>query len=189
MRILVTLDSSKFAEAVLGPAANLTGTSNAEVHLIQVVKPSQAGTTRAKTGVGVPQSWGELGIPGVFGETIPEEPGGIVAETKVQAEERLLRQAEEYLDDVAARFFPEGAVRKVVVGRNPAEEIAGYASREKGRPDRDSHSRQDRPGQGDDGERCRRTAEGSGGAPISGTSGGVVLRHFRLSRPFSIPVG
>ena len=40
-------------------------------------------------------------------------------------------EAEEYLDDVAARFFPGGAVKKVVVGQNPAEEIANYASEEK----------------------------------------------------------
>ena len=189
MRVLVTLDGSKFAEVVLGPAANLTGTSNAEVHLIQVVKHSEAGTTRAKTGVGVPHSPGEMRLPGELGGTIPKGVGGTAVEPGVPAEEQSLRQAEEYLADVAARFFPEGAVRKVVVGRNPAEEIASYASREKGRPDRDSHSRQDRPGQGDDGERCRRAAEGSGGAPISGTSGGVVLRHFRLSRPFSTRVG
>ena len=131
MRILVTLDGSKFAEAVLGPAANLAGSSNAEVHLIEVVKPSEARTTRAMVGVGEPPWRGELSTPGVFGGSIPEEPGGIAAETRIQAEERLLREAEEYLDDVAARFFPRGAVKRVVVGQNPAEEIAKYASEEK----------------------------------------------------------
>ncbi len=58
MRILVTLDGSKFAEAVLGPAANLAGTSNAEVHLIKVVKSSEAGATRAEAHVGKPHSRG-----------------------------------------------------------------------------------------------------------------------------------
>ena len=131
MKILVTLDGSKFAEAVLGPVAGLAGTSNAEVHLIQVVKPSEAGTTRAKTGVGVPQSRGEMRWPAEFGGTIPERAGGTAGETGVPAEDRPLREAEEYLADVAGRFFPEGAVKKVVVGQSPAEEIAGYASREK----------------------------------------------------------
>ncbi len=131
MRVLVTLDGSKFAEAVLGPAANLAGTSRAEVHLIQVVNPSEARTTWAMTGVGAPRSHAVMGMPSVFGGTIPEEPAGIAAETKVQAEERLLREAEEYLDDVAARFFPMGAVKKVLVGQNTAEEIASYASQKK----------------------------------------------------------
>jgi nucleotide-binding universal stress UspA family protein len=131
MRVLVTLDGSKFAEAVLGPAAGLSGASKAEVHLIQVVKPSEARTTRTMTGVGVPQSPGEMRWPAEFGGTIPKGVGGTAVEPGVPAEGRPLRQAEEYLADVAARFFPEGAVRKVVVGQNPAEEIAGYASREK----------------------------------------------------------
>ena len=131
MRVLVTLDGSKFAEAVLGPAAKLAGSSKAEVHLIEVVKPSEARTAWAKTGVGEHHSRGGMGMPGVFGGAVPEVPGGIAAETRVQAEERLLREAEEYLDDVAARFFPQGAVKKVAVGQNPAEAIASYAAEKK----------------------------------------------------------
>ena len=74
MRVLVTLDGSKFAEAVLGPAAGLAGTSKAEVHLIQVVKPSEAGTTRAKTGVGEPHSPSKMRWPGEFGGTNEYSP-------------------------------------------------------------------------------------------------------------------
>ena len=38
MRMLIALDGSRFAEAVLTPAAELAARSAAEVHLVEVVK-------------------------------------------------------------------------------------------------------------------------------------------------------
>jgi nucleotide-binding universal stress UspA family protein len=42
MKILIPLDGSQFAEAVLKPAADLAAAAKAEVHLIEVVRPSEA---------------------------------------------------------------------------------------------------------------------------------------------------
>ena len=89
MKVLITLDGSKFAEAVLGPAANLSGTSYAEVHLIEVVKPFEAKTAWAESGFGEPDSPNEMDLPGPFGGSLPEGASGVAAETKVQAEEGL----------------------------------------------------------------------------------------------------
>ena len=131
MKILIPLDGSKFAETILKPAAKLAASANAEVHLIQVVKPSEAKTTWASSRGVEAHSSSELIVPGLLGGSLSEVAGGVVAETRVQAEERFLREAEDYLDGIAHRFFPHGVEKMVVMEDDPAKEIADYARREK----------------------------------------------------------
>jgi nucleotide-binding universal stress UspA family protein len=60
MEIMVTLDGSSFAEAVVEPAAQLARESKlAEVYLVRVVDPSDAHSTV----IGAPEYEGTLRIP------------------------------------------------------------------------------------------------------------------------------
>jgi nucleotide-binding universal stress UspA family protein len=45
MKIMVTLDESRFAEAVVEPAAQLAREAKAEVYLVQVLDPSDVHST------------------------------------------------------------------------------------------------------------------------------------------------
>jgi nucleotide-binding universal stress UspA family protein len=116
MKILIPLDGSKFAEAVLEPAAQLAARSTAEVHLIRVVNPLDVRRTRTQA----------LSSRGPGAGTVLGAP----PETIRQSEEWTLRAAEEYLNQVANSYFPYGAVKKAVVGPNPAEDILSYAQHE-----------------------------------------------------------
>jgi nucleotide-binding universal stress UspA family protein len=102
MKILIPLDGSKFAEAVLKPTADLAATTKAEVHLIEVVRPSEAR-----------EMYIELSSP---------TPHGAMG-AKAQVEERLYQRAQDFLNDVAQRFFPGGATSKIVISGSPAKEI------------------------------------------------------------------
>ena len=108
MKVLITLDGSKFAEAVLGPAANLAGTSNAEVHLIKVVKPSEAKTTWAKTGVGEPHSPGEMGMTGALGGLSPREPAVSPRKPRFRPKRGCAERQRNTWMTLLAASFPEG---------------------------------------------------------------------------------
>ncbi len=126
MKILILLDGSDFAEAVLEPAAELANRAGAEVHLMEVVKPSEAHTIWTKPPpIGRESLLPPYSIGVAVGLAVPKE--GVAAETKVQAEERAYQEAEEYLERIAGSFFPKGAVKEVAFGEEPAKEIANYA--------------------------------------------------------------
>ncbi len=128
MKILITLDGSEFAEAILEPIKELAAISAAEVHVIEVVKPPAGSTGWAQAPSTDPHALGESVIAGAFGT---QEPLGRPADTSVQAEERTRQAAEDYLGSVSARFFPHDMTREVVLAEDPAEAILGYARREK----------------------------------------------------------
>jgi nucleotide-binding universal stress UspA family protein len=111
MKLLITLDGSKFAEEVLGPAAELAARSGAEVHLIEVVKESKLYPTWAS----------------------PEHPieMAVLVETAAEAVERTSCEAKDYLHSASTRFFHGEAKTKVEVGEDPAKEILDYISLEK----------------------------------------------------------
>ena len=133
MKLLIALDGSKFAEEVLGPAAELAARCGAEVHLLEVVKESESRPTRfisptAGCVLGAGYEW-PRGVP----MRSPEHPieMGVLVETAAQAEERTCCEAREYLDGVARRYFHGVAKTKVMLGENPAEEILDYIELEK----------------------------------------------------------
>jgi nucleotide-binding universal stress UspA family protein len=136
MKLLITLDGSKFAEEVLAPAAELATRSGAEVHLIEVVKESSlhpTWTTAPYMEGAFRGDYDEYEWPRGVPMGSPEYPieMGVLVETAAQAEERTCRVAKEYLDSVAGRFFHGEAKTKVMVGEDPAEEILDYIRREK----------------------------------------------------------
>ena len=92
MKILIPLDGSKFSEAIIKPASELANSYGAEVHLISVVKETD-----------VHSSWYQApgsDAPHLVGQEAMLDPGAVaermegrVAETQVQAEERIVQQA------------------------------------------------------------------------------------------------
>lgn len=119
MKILIPLDGSKFSEAVLKPAAELVQSTGAEVHLLQVVKPSEGTVNWGQHHNIEPQSatQGDL--------------GGTAVESKGQADERVRQNALDYLEHITHEFFPQGGTKTAVTSNDAAKEITNYASKEK----------------------------------------------------------
>ena len=128
MKILISLDGSKFSEAVLGPAVNLAKCSNAEVHLVEVVKDSATNATWAHF-PGSHVLGSEWELPESARSTWSEGSDyvGVLAEARFQAEERVHHMKSSYLDNLAKETFPQGAETRVISGEDPAEKIIEYA--------------------------------------------------------------
>ena len=126
MKLLILLDGSEFAESILEPASELATRACAEVYLMEVVKPSEAHATWTNL---LPVGGDLTPVPFHAGVSVrsaaPRER--VAAETKVQAEERAVQEAEEYLSRIAGRFFPDGAVHQVTSAEEPVEAITEYA--------------------------------------------------------------
>jgi nucleotide-binding universal stress UspA family protein len=129
MKILVALDGSTFAEAVLEPVARLATDAKAQVFLVQVVEPSR-----------VHSIW--IGSPEYYAEAAREEysPHGVrireadytagrprVAESCEQALKRAVQAARDYLHHVASRFAPVRPAVVVLVGDEVDEQLARFA--------------------------------------------------------------
>ena len=131
MKILIPLDGSKFAEAVIKPVVDLAGPAGGEVHLIQVVKPAEATIDWDRQPTAEPHAVGDYTVPGLQGRGIAYEVGGVAAESQAQADERVRETARDYLRSIIHQSFPSGATAVAVSGDDPAKEILNYARREK----------------------------------------------------------
>jgi nucleotide-binding universal stress UspA family protein len=123
-RVLVTLDGSSISEAVLPEAARLLRGTEAEVHLLTVAEVPRATAAHPE---GEPLT---VGVPA---------PGAVVRmevastlETKAQAISRVTDELREFLI-AEAEPFDRVAIRYHTAVRfgYPAEEILGYAEKEK----------------------------------------------------------
>ena len=102
MKIMVTLDGSSFAEAVVEPAAQLAREAKlAEVYLVRVVDSS----TEVSGNIG----------------------GSRAMETFDQVLERIEQEAKEYLQHVGQRFDPLRPEAVVLVGEDVDQELARFA--------------------------------------------------------------
>jgi nucleotide-binding universal stress UspA family protein len=102
MKIMVTLDGSRFAEAVVEPAAQLAREAKlAEVYLVRVVDSS----TEVSGNIG----------------------GSRAMETFDQVLERIEQEAKEYLQHVGQRFDPLRPEAVVLVGEDVDQELARFA--------------------------------------------------------------
>ena len=126
MKILITLDGSEFAEAILEPIGKLVATPGVEIHLIEVVRPSESSIGLIRQPTSDPHSLDMMRT----GEFSSHAAQGTWAETRLQADERSRQTAEDYLRHVSTRFFSDNAIREVVLGEDAAEAILGYARRE-----------------------------------------------------------
>ncbi|MBM3941488.1 MAG: universal stress protein [SAR202 cluster bacterium] len=128
MKIMVALDGSKFAEAVIGPAAKLAKDAKAEVFLVQVVELSQVRST---------QSGGaEMAAEAVRAEYTPEgvhlpDAGPVtpppMAESFGQALDRVAQTARDYLRTLAGKFAPIKPELVALVGDDVDAELAKFA--------------------------------------------------------------
>jgi nucleotide-binding universal stress UspA family protein len=124
MKVLVALDGSKFAEAVLPSVALLAAETGCAIALVTVIKESAVrGTWR------VPLEPPVVPID-ISGGRVPAiEPRVMLAvETATQAAQRVADEAREYLSDIARRSFP-GAQIDVLFGEDVAGELLAYAER------------------------------------------------------------
>ena len=102
MKIMVTLDGSRFAEAAVEPAAQLAREAKlAEVYLVRVVDSS----TEVSGNIG----------------------GSRAMETFDQVLERIEQEAKEYLQHVGQRFDPLRPEAVVLVGEDVDQELARFA--------------------------------------------------------------
>lgn len=123
MKMLVALDGSPFGEAVLPKAAALAASGEIEVTLVRVVKTSDLTGTWSTA---IPRATYDLGE---MSNRVLRTPGGIAVETRDQAVGRALHEANEYLEDLAHRFFPEGARTEVLSGEEVTDALLDYVRR------------------------------------------------------------
>ncbi|GBD23158.1 Stress response protein NhaX [bacterium HR29] len=128
MRILVPLDGTEAGERVCPTIAALAWTLDADVVLYHVVHPDEVHA--------VPTSTAPLGEPiapagTVMGQRLTvEEPRPRPAEDRTQALARVHAEREDYLREVARRYFPGVVVRVEVDGaKDTAAAIAAAAAR------------------------------------------------------------
>ena len=122
MKIMVTLDGSRFAEAAVEPAAQLAREAKlAEVYLVRVVDPSAVHSTL----VGTPEY--EEAIAEPFTGVSTTIDGSRTVETSDQALERVEQEAKDYLQHVGDRFDPIRPEAVVLVGEDVDEELARFA--------------------------------------------------------------
>ena len=122
MKIMVTLDGSSFAEAVVEPAVQLAGEAKlAEVYLVRVVDPSAVHSTLS----GTPEYEEAIGEP--FTGVSTNIGGSRAVETSDQALERIEQEAKDYLQHVGDRFDPIHPEAVVLVGEDVDEELARFA--------------------------------------------------------------
>jgi nucleotide-binding universal stress UspA family protein len=128
MKIMVTLDGSSFAEAVVEPAAQLAREAKlAEVYLVQVLHPSDVHSTLS----GAPDYPEDIRAQYELGEISSNIGGAGVVETSGQALERIEQGAKDYLQHVGHRFDPIHPEAVVLVGEDVDEELARFAINQK----------------------------------------------------------
>jgi nucleotide-binding universal stress UspA family protein len=127
MKIMVTLDGSRFAEAVVEPAAQLAREAKAEVYLVQVLDPSDVHSTLS----GPPDYPEAVRAEFELGGISPNIAGPGVVETTGQALERIEQAAKEYLEQVGHRFDPIHPEAVVLVGEDVDEELVRFARDQK----------------------------------------------------------
>ncbi len=129
MKIMVPLDASKFAEAIIEPVARLATNAGAEVILVRVVEPSTVHATWTgsseyyKDAVQAEYDFTGGRIHG--GEYAGGRPRAV--ESSEQALERAVSNARDYLSHIAPRFAPIHAEPVVLVGDDVSEQLASFA--------------------------------------------------------------
>lgn len=127
--MMVTLDGSEFAEAVIGPAARLAKDAKAQVYLVQVVGLGQVHSTVT----GSPETAAEA-MRAEFsadGGRIPATTRRVAepraAESLGQALDRAVQTAKDYLVSVAGRFAPIKPELVALVGDDVDAALAKFA--------------------------------------------------------------
>jgi nucleotide-binding universal stress UspA family protein len=121
MKMMVALDGSEFAEAVIGPAARLAKDAKAQVYLVQVV---ELGHVRGTLSNG-PETSAEAVRAEFTTARRATEPR--TAESLGQALDRTVQTAKDYLVGVAGRFAPIRPEPVALVGDDVDAALAKFA--------------------------------------------------------------
>lgn len=126
MRVLVPLDGTQVGERACPTIAGLMRLIDADVLLMHVIRPHEV-HGRFSSSQRQGDSLAPLGTP--MGQRLPvEEPLPRPAEDRSQAFARVHSEREDYLRDVAARYFGGCRVEVLVVGdEHPARAIVECA--------------------------------------------------------------
>ncbi len=129
MKVLVPLDGSTFAEAVLPSVEKLAADGSVTVTLATVVNPAGQRTTWVRPPVMPEDVRGRADVGG--GIVVPTDTRrSVPAESRMQAEEAARTEAEDYLTRTAHQRFPEGAQIRVLLGSDVAEQLLAFARQE-----------------------------------------------------------
>ncbi len=125
MRILIANDGGQLGEKALATVAGWSQRSAAEVHIVEVLKPSAVHETARPTvlhaSTPAATSTGRL--------LYAEEPFAALAEDRTQALDAARTTAVERMEAQAAKYLPGAAVTShAVVGADPAREIIALAT-------------------------------------------------------------
>lgn len=118
--MLVPVDCSEFCEAALELAERTARQMNAEVHLVAVLPPEHEHATLRPIG-----EWYPTYDSGAW--RVPENPGGVMVETRDQAIEATRQEAFEYLRRSSQRFEGLPVTVRVLLRKSIAEAIISYA--------------------------------------------------------------
>ena len=122
MKMLVALDGSPFAEAILPKAAAIAESTGTEVILMRVLNPADVYTTWRSDA-----ALASFVVNEVFPAAFTHDR--VMAESKDQAADRAIHDGREYLEEKAHRFFPGGARTDVTIGEHVAQELLEYVRR------------------------------------------------------------
>lgn len=129
MKILIALDGSEFAEAVIGSAAQLAVDAKAKVFLVQVVEPSKVHATFVERPAYYEEAIkGELTLQGRWARSATRGVGTpLPVESCDQTLGRAIQAARDYLHHVASRFALLQPEVVVLLGDDVDEELATFA--------------------------------------------------------------
>jgi len=133
MKILIPLDGSSFAEAIIKIADRLAVENKAEVHLIKVVSYEGSHVTFAEnyTPEGAARSYYDpFGVMHSRLVEGPEPAHPKVVETRDQALDQEIQNSKDYLSNFGRKLHAYEVKTKVIVGEHVAEEIQAYANTE-----------------------------------------------------------
>lgn len=127
MKVLVPLDGSRFAEAVLPVVSQMAQSGDFQVTLVTVITSAHPTLFRAESSDTVEDVKGQWDV--FSGRIMLPSPKGraVLVESATQAVERSRVEAKEYLEGIAHRHFPKGAETVVLTSPHVAMELLRYA--------------------------------------------------------------
>jgi nucleotide-binding universal stress UspA family protein len=118
MKMLIPLDGSQFAEAILKPAADLAAAARAEVYLIEVVRPSEAKDTGAEGPSPNPRLYqaAEKYLNGVAQQFFPDGATSKIVISEHPAKEVLDYARRERIDLIAMATHGRTGLARIMLG-------------------------------------------------------------------------
>jgi nucleotide-binding universal stress UspA family protein len=130
MKILIPLDGSKFAEAVLKPAAALAAAARAEVHLIEVVRPSETKDVWPEVPSSNPKLYraAEKYLNGIGQQFFPDGATSKIVINEYPAKEILDYARREKVDLIAIATHGRTGLARIMLGSVAGELLKAHVA-------------------------------------------------------------